>query len=346
MYDGTTWSTSMDGGQEEIMSLAVFNGKLYAGQGTGGADGDIFVCNPATAGASTTDCDNAADWTAALSGSQESINALAVFNGRLYAGQGSNAGDGDVLVCNPATAGDANTCDNASDWTTSYNGAEEGIVALAVYNGKLYAGQGFSAAGDGDILVFDGATWTTSFNDTDHEEASELAVFNGKLYAGMGFGASDGDVLTFDGSSWSTSLAGSEESISALAVYNHRLYAGQGFSSAGDGDVLSFDGFNWQTSYAGAQEIIATLAVYNGKLYAGQGTGAGDGDVLVYNERLEAQLEKAYNPGVTTPPNEQAQHFTKSVSLLSTTNSSNASRFKMPAAASCSISIRSTLTSR
>jgi hypothetical protein len=155
-----------------------------------------------------------------------------------------------------------------------------------VYNGKLYAAQGWNAAGDGDVLVFDGTSWTTSYNGA-QELIYALAVYNGKLYAGQGNGTGDGDVLVFDGTSWTISYNGAQELIYTLAVYNGKLYAGQG-NGTGDGDVLVFDGANWTTSYSGAQEDIYALAVYNGRLYAAQGSGQGlfgdgDGDVYVLN---------------------------------------------------------------
>ena len=78
-------------------------------------------------------------------------------------------------------------------WTISYDGAQEVIRALCVYDGKLYAGQG-SGTGDGDVLVYDGTTWTISY-DGAQEVIFSLCVYDGKLYAGQGLGTGDGDVL-------------------------------------------------------------------------------------------------------------------------------------------------------
>jgi len=81
---------------------------------------------------------------------------------------------------------------DGSTWSTSYDGAQECIYSPCVYNGKLYAGQGYGT-GDGDVLVFDGSTWSTSY-DGAQEGIYSLCVYNGKLYAGQGYGAGDGDV--------------------------------------------------------------------------------------------------------------------------------------------------------
>jgi hypothetical protein len=254
--DGSTsWATSFDGDQERIRAFAVYNGKLYAGQGEGSGDGDVLVYDGST-------------WSVSYNGGERIIYSLAVYNGKLYAGQGCSTGSGDVLVYDGST------------WSVSYDGSQEMIYSLAVYNGKLYAGQG-EGSGDGDVLVYDGSNWNTSYNGS-QETIYALAVYDGQLYAGQGNGTGDGDVLVYNGIWWSTSYYGSQEIIYSLAVYNGKLYAGQG-SGTGDGDVLVYNGSWWDTSYNGSQEIIFALAVYDGKLYAGQGHDAGDGDVLVYD---------------------------------------------------------------
>jgi len=253
---GRTWlsenmSVSMNGAREYISCLAVYNGKLYAGQGVGSASGDIFVYDGSS-------------WTLSYDGAHEVMYALAVYNGKLYAGQGYDTGDGDVLVF------------DGSSWSLSYDGAQETIHSLAVYSGRLYAGQG-NGSGDGDVLVYDGASWLLSYNGA-QAAGYALAVYDRRLYAGQ----SGGDVFVFDGVVWSLNYDGPQEAIYSLAAYNGKLYAGQG-SGTGDGDVLVYDGVSWAVSYDGAQQTIYSLAVYNGKLYAGQGYVTGAGDILVLN---------------------------------------------------------------
>jgi hypothetical protein len=251
----SAWAISTNGAQESIVSFCVYNGKLYAGQGTGTGDGDIFVFDGTT-------------WAISYDGSQEAIWCLCVYNGKLYAGQGSGTGDGDVLVF------------NGTSWAISYDGPQEYIYALCVYNGKLYAGQ-CGNSGDADVLVYDGSSWSTAY-DGAQEEITALCVYNGKLYAGQGNGAGDGDVLVFDETSWAISYDGGQEYVLSLCVYDGRLYAGLG-TDTGDGDILVYDGNAWGVSYNGAQEKINALCTYNGRLYAGQGNGVGDGDVLVFD---------------------------------------------------------------
>ncbi len=268
----SAWTSAYDGGQEVINTLVEFNGKLYAGQGSSAAgDGDVYVCDPATAGVAT-DCDNASDWTLSYAGTQEGIFGFAVYQGKLYAGQGSSAaGDGDVYVFDGST------------WSLAYDGAATHIYSLAVYDGNLYAGQGGTAAGHGDVFQFDGTTWTTSLAGS-QERIRTLTVYNGNLYAGQGdtTASGDGDVLEYDGTTWGTLYDGAQESILALGVYDGKLYAGQAVD-AGDGDVMVLQSQSSAatTSYNGAQEMISAVSVFNGKLYAGQGSGSGDGDIYM-----------------------------------------------------------------
>jgi hypothetical protein len=298
------WSTSYDGSQEVIWGFAEYKGKLYASQGSTlssptAGDGDIFVCNPATTG-NALKCDSG-DWSTAYdSAAYEMIFAMAEFNGKLYAAPGISTGDGDILVCNPDAAGTAGICDNASDWSVAYNGAQEGFAALASFQGRLYAGQG-TGAGDGDVLVSsDGTTWATSFNGS-QEYIRALTVYNDKLYLGQNQDAGDNDVyMTSDGVTWSMSYNGAQEWLNALTVYNGSIYAAQG-NTTGDGDVFTMTGSStWSTSYNGSQEEITSFAVYNGKLYAGQGNSTGDGDVLYMNQAATTSYPLKFAAGNST----------------------------------------------
>ena len=269
------WTVSYDDDASTyngVYSLAVFNDKLYAGMSYGSAGyGDIFVCNPATAGDSTT-CDDPSDWTASYSDASTYYGAysLTVFNSKLYASMyGGSAGDGDIFVCTPATAGDSTTCDNAADWTASYSDAAtySSVQSLTVFNDKLYAGMYRVSAGSGDIFVCTPATagdsatcddpsdWTASYSDAStYYGVRSLAVFNGKLYAGMlrssagGYGdifvctpATAGDSTTCDNASdWTTSRTDTSTyyGVTSLTVFNDKLYAGMYRPSDGYGDIF------------------------------------------------------------------------------------------------------------
>ncbi|MDD5210632.1 MAG: hypothetical protein PHV36_14685, partial [Elusimicrobiales bacterium] len=166
--EGAGWDVSNGGnavsaGENYVNSLAVYNGKLYAGTGTGGK---VAVFDGNT-------------WSAANGGNAVTtgvayITSLAVYNGKLYAGTDAVA---KVVVF------DGNT------WSATNGGnalivGELQIQSLAVYNGKLYAG----TYPNGKVAVFDGNTWSATNGGNalivGELQIQSLAVYNGKLYAG------------------------------------------------------------------------------------------------------------------------------------------------------------------
>ena len=92
MFDGDSWTTSRDGTEEIIYSFASLNGYLYASQGNGLGDGDVFICNPATSGSATV-CE-AGDWQISYNGEVYSIVKLKVIGTSLYAAQGGVVSNG------------------------------------------------------------------------------------------------------------------------------------------------------------------------------------------------------------------------------------------------------------
>ena len=102
------------------------------------------------------------------------------------------------------------------------------IGALAVYNGKLYAGD----AGNGKIYSsVDGLNWTAANGGSRVSPAGiqALTVFNGRLYAGD---SSGGLFLTADGTAWTAANAGAPvgSSIAGLSAFNGKLYTADGKS--------------------------------------------------------------------------------------------------------------------
>jgi outer membrane protein assembly factor BamB len=262
VFDGTTWTEIYDSSTTAIYSLTVYNGKLYA---SFGGSGKIYVFDGTT-------------WTESYDSTETDIKCLAVYNGNLYAGSG---GGGKVFAYDGTT------------WTESYDSAELIIFSLATYNGKLYAGSG----GNGKIFVFDGATWSESYDSTEGSVYA-LAVYNGKLYAGS---YSSGKIYVFDGTTWTESYDSTEGSVYALAVYNGKLYAGSGVN----GKIYVFDGTTWTESYDSTETSIRSLAVYNGKLYAGSYPS---GKIFVYGDDYDIVQHDKIDP---LPIQNQISWFTE-----------------------------------
>lgn len=257
--DSSTWILSYNGLNNSVFSLAVYNGSLYAGTGTGTGRGDVYKFNSTSK-----------TWSMSFNGSQEEIDSLAVFNGKLYAGQGSTAGDGDVYEFNGTT------------WALSYNNATATRVkSLCPYNGKLYAGMASGSNGGGDVWVYNNTAWARSYDNVTAREVEALAVYNGKLYAGLGSQAGTGDLIEFNGTTWKRVYDGNGLAIFSLAAFDGKLYMGNGTTSTTTnvGEVLIYDNGTVTISYNGAYQNINALTVYDANIYAGQGSATGNGDV-------------------------------------------------------------------
>lgn len=300
------WILSFNGTQEYILSLVSYNGMLYAGQGIGTGDGDVYVCNPLTTGNANT-CETG-DWSLSYNGTQEGIYSLAEYNEILYAGQGGADGGSD---------GNIYMFDGAS-WTLSYTGANNSIFSLGVYEGHLYAGEGWGA-GDGNVLMCqptltgtltvcdDASEWSTSYNGGADWIVS-MSVFDNLLFVGQGTGAGtsgdvyycnsrlSGDLYLCDSGDWSLSFDGLQDTISSLAVFNGSLYAGQG-NDTGDGDIYKFDGSGWSLSFDGSQEMIETLVTSGNYIYAGQSHNAGDADVFYLGGKADTSYTLVFQAG-------------------------------------------------
>ncbi|MDD5518384.1 MAG: hypothetical protein PHV98_03420 [Candidatus Omnitrophica bacterium] len=341
--ENTNWTLAYDFGSSvnNVVASAVYNGKLYAGTGSGDGEGDVYVYDGSTWSLSN-------DFGATIN----YVWDLAVYNGKLYVGTGSGDGEGDVYVYDGSTwslsndfgatinsasrlvvfnnklyvglSGEAGEADvyyfDGSTWSLSNDFAAtvEAINSMAVYNGKLYVGTG-TGAGDGDVWVYDGAAWSLNHDfGATIDRVPAMGVYNGKLYAGLGSGDDEGDVYVYDGSTWTLSrdFGNAINYIRSMGVYNGKLYVGTG-ANDGDGDLHTFDGSNWTTTtdFGSTINYVFAPTVYNGKLYIGLGSDDGEGDIYVYSERLEAQLAKDYEPEKLTL-NEQYQHFLKDITVL------------------------------
>lgn len=131
---------------EQVDSMIVYNGRLYAGLGTGTGDAQVWEYN----GTSWTQIggdDLNGSWTVAL---YERVRTMAVYNGDLYAGLGNTAGDGEVWRYNGSSWSMIGGDSMSSSWT---NAIEE-VQSFSPYKGKLYAGTGNTANADAMVWSY------------------------------------------------------------------------------------------------------------------------------------------------------------------------------------------------
>ncbi|MFC1522863.1 hypothetical protein ACFL6Y_10690, partial [Elusimicrobiota bacterium] len=152
------------------------------------------------------------------------------------------------------------------------------VYSLQEFEGNLYSGMGGSSD-DGDILKFDGVSWSHVGSGDDYRNTVSFAAYKGKLYAGRYYPDTGGDIfVSDDGTSWSISSNTLLADSAHLAVYNGKLYAGLGGTDSVT-RVISYDGEDgseWvevsdDADFEGVSTTLDSIAVYNGKLYVGVG---------------------------------------------------------------------------
>ncbi|RIL00771.1 hypothetical protein DCC77_04535 [Candidatus Uhrbacteria bacterium] len=181
-------------GYNRGFELVVYLNRMYALIGDGNGDGDPYVCNPTIAG-NTDRCDSKSDWSQAVNLAADEFNAGAVYNGNLYLAQGNDAGEGDVIQCTPASAGNRALCDNGADFSTAIDTGIERAMALSTYAGSLWVGYEGNTAGEGQIHQFNISFASTSDPGTGFEATYAFANFNGVIYAGRGNSTGNGQIF-------------------------------------------------------------------------------------------------------------------------------------------------------
>ena len=219
-------------------------------------------------------------------GVNNTVYALAVYNGELYVGGNFTQAGG--IAANRIARW------NGTGWNTLGTGVNSTVYALAVYNGELYVGGGFTEAGSisaNSIARWNGTSWnsvgTGSANGVSGTSAyvSEFAVYNGELYVGGRFTSAGGvaanHIARWDGTSWNSvgtgSANGVNNEVGALKVYNDELYVGGYFSNAGNlnvNKIARWDGTSWKRvgityGVSGFASRVHVMEIYNGELYVG-----------------------------------------------------------------------------
>lgn len=223
--ESTDWMTVYTiSGRRSVFSLLSMNGALYASSGNGTANtATVSYCaSPGADGICNTEWALSQVFSTSLySESYTDALTLGAYMGKLYVGfSGATAGRGDIIVCNPDTAGNANVCDSPLDWCNATvagspttcdstsdglankvydsTGTYEWVESLAVHGSVFYVGLGGSAASAGQIKkcqTTNPATPCTSWSNVgssspSHTSAEVMTVLNGKLYAGF-YGSAD-----------------------------------------------------------------------------------------------------------------------------------------------------------
>jgi hypothetical protein len=164
-WNGTKWSNINGYTNGAISALAVYNGNLYAGgwlDTLGGiAANSIGMWNGTT-------------WSALDSGlygepGGSQVNALAVYNGELYAGGYFDTINNRYVNCIAKW--------NGSVWTPVGSGISNGgsVNTMVVFNNSLYVGGGFDSAGG--VYAKNIAMWTYPESVNEISDNNNIAVY-------------------------------------------------------------------------------------------------------------------------------------------------------------------------
>jgi len=296
-WDGSAWdSVGCGTSYGEVKCFAVYNNELVIGGGFFQMGSNSFNVVPNTDGIAAW---NGSQWHAlGISGANNTVSALEVYNGELYAaGRFTTIGG---VNCNRIARWDGTSWKSVS---TGLTGGMPWVFTLRVFNGELYAGGMFYYAGgvpanglarwngiQWDSVGAGVAGWPFSMEvDTLHNNLIISGNFaNYDTTMGIGICAWDGTKLLPIGT-------GLNSTSSSVAFYNNYLIATKPTPTQTPQDTIIayWDSISWRPITTG-NKIINALISYNNELYAGGFFDTIGGQAIPY-------IARYYNPSLGVP---------------------------------------------
>ena len=261
-WNGSSWSSLGLGLDNEVLALRVLGADLYVG-------GYFYYATNTGPAVVEVNCiakwDGSA-WSALGHGVSDGVNALAVLEGKLYAGgsfeYATNTSPTTPVLVNRIAKW------SGTAWSSLGSGMGGAVLALAASGTDLYAGGEFTTAGGTSANRV--ARWNSSLSRWNalglgvDSTVYALAASGTDLYAGGSFTAAGGTsvdyIAKWNGTTWSELSSGMNGSVYALSISGINLFAGGSFTTAGGTSASS-------------------LAVWNGDGWSAVGSGTtGDND--------------------------------------------------------------------
>lgn len=166
-WNGSAWSkiggdgvnSSWNTNYEQVESLIPYNGKLYAGLGNSTGDAEVWEYN-GTAWSQIGGDGLNSSW---LDGQYEQTKTMVVYNGKLYAGLGNTAGDGEIWEYDNGSWDKVAGGLVNSSWAAN---TIETVQSFSTYKGKLYAGTGNTANADAAVWSYGNNGYVQSATNT------------------------------------------------------------------------------------------------------------------------------------------------------------------------------------
>jgi hypothetical protein len=305
-WNGSTWTQiggdSLNSGwttnYESVYALANDGTNLYAGLGLTAGDNEVWMWN----GSSWTKIGGDAI-NSGFTNTHTIVDTLLYDNSTLYAGLTGAGNSSEMWTWNGSAWSliGGNYVNNSWGF---YN--LQTVEAMESHNGKLYAGTGYTVAGNAMVFEFNGTSWTliggqgknSSWSARTYEAIWSMESYKGELYVGLGSTANDAEVWKYNGSTWSqiggdslnSGWTTNYETVQSMATYGDYLYVGLGLS-ANDAEVWRWNGTVWSkiggdslnSGWTTNYEAVYAMVPYNNNLYVGLGATAGDSEVWVWN---------------------------------------------------------------
>jgi hypothetical protein len=260
-WDGTRWNAVGTGPSGPVFSLATYGGELVVG-----TNGTIESW---TGSMWRTLAPSGTNWL--------SVNALAVYQGELYAG-GQSIGSNTSLRRYDGTSWTAVT---AAPFSVS-----SGVQSLAVFEGELYIGGSMYHTGmeSPNLLRWNGNNWRSVGSGASHWVRS-LVAHGDRLFAAGSFRSVSatpaGGAAAWDGSAWEAlgTGIGAASVRSMLAYQDEVVLAGVIAGPGGGGSLAAWDGsaIRYFGELDSPASVAEALVEFDGRLIVGGGFRRIDG---------------------------------------------------------------------
>lgn len=277
-WNGIKWDSLRSGVNNEVTSIAYYNGELYAG-GYFTKAGGISANRIAKW--------NGSSWSSVGAGVGNSILDFHVYNSELYIGGLFGYVDTTNSMSIARRIGSAWYSVGSTQWTLAQ------IKTIQNYNGEIYMAGFFEADTSKHILRWNGNKWRAVGQGIKAFSTSpfinKMMVFQNKLFiAGefkMNDGNADNNIMKWDGSSFSAVGGGLNGFVHDMVVFNNKLYVVGAFLTAGGvaaNRIAYWDGTNWCGLGSSFNGNISAVEVYNNELYIGGDFTLVDGNPVNY----------------------------------------------------------------
>lgn len=310
-YAGGTWSQiggdsiasswTAAGNYEGVYSLTNDGTNLYAGLGVTAGDNEVWMWDTST-------------WTkiggdglnSSFTNTHTFVSDLYYANNVLYTGLTTTNNSGAMWTYTEGVWALIGGNYVRKSWGY-YN--LQSVETMQIYGDHLYAGTGYTVAGNALVWKFDGTTWelvggqglNSSWNIGTYEIVYSMKTFGNELYVGLGSTAGDAEVWKWNGSTWvqvggdsfNSGWTTGYEQVTSLATDEDYLYAGLGISG-NDAEVWRWNGTTWgkiggdssNSGWTTNYELVQSMVSFNGYLYVGLGATGGDSEVWRWNGTL------------------------------------------------------------